>query len=291
MKSVPTAMQARLRNIARTRWIILGTCLSVLSSVQCHGPSHRQGEHLKRGPAGRFPLAGEHGPDDPEAFAARDPLGFLKACRQHYMNNVSDYRCLFAKRERIGGVVKDEQRIQVLYREHPLSVDMRWISNIGRASRVTYVAGRWVSDDGREMARVVPSGILGLIVPGGVKRDIHGLDMLKESRRPIDFFGFRSTLDLITKYCDQAADDPNYRLRYDGIHMLDGRPGYVFERRLPYTGRNGEYPDRLLVVHIDREWLVPTGCTAFADDAGDELLGSYTFTSVEFNTGLTDADF
>ena len=45
------------------------------------------------------------------------------------------------------------------------------------------------------------------------------------------------------------------------------------------------------MICIDRDWLVPAGCFAYADDAGEELLGTYVTTEVEFNVGLTDADF
>jgi hypothetical protein len=65
----------------------------------------------------------------------------------------------------------------------------------------------------------------------------------------------------------------------------------VFERRLPYGDAAGVYPDRLLVIYVDREWLVPTGCFAYADDAGEKPLGTYVTTEVKFNVGLTDADF
>jgi len=65
----------------------------------------------------------------------------------------------------------------------------------------------------------------------------------------------------------------------------------VIERILPYTGEEGEYPDRLLVVHIDKQWLVPTACICYADLDRTELLGKYVYTDVQLNVGLTDADF
>ena len=72
---------------------------------------------------------------------------------------------------------------------------------------------------------------------------------------------------------------------------MRARPTYVFERRLPYTGDHGLYPDRLLVVHLDQECLLPTCCIAYADEAGTKLLGRYVITDVKFNVGLTDSDF
>ena len=196
----------------------------------------------------------------------------------------------FARKERLAGGMTPEQRVAVLFRERPFSVDMRWISNPHLARRVNYVSGRWAKS-GREFALIELVGMLRLLAPAGVKRDIHGAVMRSHSRRPLDDFGFANTLALIIHYCEQAQGDPAYELRYVGGGLLDDRPCHVFERRLPYTGEGGAYPNRLLIIYIDREWLVPTGCFAYADDARQELLGSYLFTDVRFNTGLSDADF
>jgi len=228
--------------------------------------------------------------DSPELSARTDPLAFLRICREHYLATVHDYRCTFTKRERLPDGLSAEQTMRVLFREHPYSVDMRWNKNPGRAVRVLYQADRWV-EDGRQMAHVQPGGILGLLAPRGVKRDIHGPAMTAESRRPIDHFGFKNTLDLIIADCERFQGDAGYDLRYIGTRALCERPCYVFERRLPYTGEGGCYPNRRLVVYIDREWLVPTGTFAYADNAMTELLGSYLLSDVEFNGGLTDADF
>ncbi len=223
-------------------------------------------------------------------LAERDPLAFLEWCHKRHVETVRDYRCIFRKQENLDGALGDEEVIEIRYREKPYSVDMHWVENARRAARVTYVAGRWQDDD-RALALVKPSGLLGLLAPAGVKRDIHSSDMNRESRRPVDQFGFRNTLELIMKYCRLAKDDPQYGLCYVGQADLDKRPTYVFERHVPYDAQDDTYPDRLLVVHIDCEWLVPTGTFAYADDAKTELLGSYKLTDAEFNVDLTDVDF
>ncbi|MFH1107861.1 MAG: DUF1571 domain-containing protein [Planctomycetota bacterium] len=232
--------------------------------------------------------------DAQERSAASDPLGFLKMCREHYLATVRDYRCLFHIRERFKsaepGETDEEQQIAVGYREQPYSVDMRWLRNAAGAARVSYVAGRWARG-GREMALIVPSGVLGLFAPWGVKGDIHGPEVRAASRRSVDQFGFKTTLDLILQYCETARGDPAFDLRFVGGGELDHRPCFVFERRLPYGDAAGVYPDRLLVIYVDREWLVPTGCFAYADEAGERPLGTYVTTDVKFNVGLTDADF
>jgi hypothetical protein len=180
--------------------------------------------------------------------------------------------------------------MEVLFREEPFSVEMNWLRGADKAQRITFVKGRWTRD-GKQLAHIEPAGLLALLAPNGVKRDIHAPDVRAASRRTIDQFGFKNTLDLIIKWAEVAKSDPRYSFRFVGLDEFEGRPCYVLERRLPYTTMDAPYPDRLLVMYIDREWLVPTACYAYADDNRKELLGSYLTTNVEFNVGLTDADF
>jgi hypothetical protein len=228
--------------------------------------------------------------DQRARLAITDPLAFLKFCRRHYLDSVSDYRCRFMIKERIKGLPSVEQQMDVLFREDPFSVDMRWVSSPAPAKRVNYVAGRYVKG-GRELYVVEPGGVLGLLLPGGIKRFVDGPEARAAARRPINQFGFFNTLDLIISFCQRAQGDPRYDLRCVGRGQVEGRPTYVFERRLPFTAENDPYPDRLQVIHIDSEWLVPTACFSYADDEKEEMLGRYVTTSVEFNVGLTDADF
>jgi hypothetical protein len=231
-----------------------------------------------------------NGASEIENLARRDPLSFMKHCLAEYDRKIRDYTVTFTKQERLRGKLAAEQETQVRFRQSPYSVDMMWTRNPGRASRVLYVQGARTDKTGRELALIKPAGILGGI---GIKveRDIHGPDADVESRRSIDQFGFRKTLELIVKYSEKAAASGELSLEFTGEGSLDGRPTYMFERRLPYTGQDEPYPDKLLVVHVDQEWLLPTGCFSYADDAGQDLLGKYLLTDASFNVGYDAADF
>ena len=124
-----------------------------------------------------------------------------------------------------------------------------------------------------------------------IKQPIHGHRAKAASRRSLDQFGFRRTLELILRYVRRGQQDGTMRLEYVGHGEIGGRPTYVFERRFPFTGDEEPYPDALLRYHIDQEWLVPTGCFSYADDKGTKLLGSYVLTDVEFNVGLEEQHF
>lgn len=273
----------------------MGLMLCAALAVQCRQSS--SAAKLHTGPAQA--VAVEHAPvaapvavgeTETERLARNDPLAFLKKCLADYDRGVTDYHVTFTKQERLRGELVPEQVTEVRFRESPFSVDMTWTQNPSRAARVLYVQGARLDKSGREMALVKPAGILGGI---GIKvqSNIRGRDAEIESRRFIDQFGFRNTLDLIIRYCERARAAGELSLAFAGEGAVDGRPTFIFERRLPYTGNDEVYPDRLLIAHIDKEWLVPTACFSYSDDHGQDLLGKYLLTDARFNVGYSAADF
>jgi hypothetical protein len=225
-----------------------------------------------------------------ELLAASDPLAFLEMCLQTYREAVFDYRCRLVKRERLTGRLTDEQFIEVRFRENPFSVDLRWVRGARGARRVTYVAGRW-RDAGGERVYVEPAGMAVLFAPRGFARRLDDPLVVSESRLPIEEFGFRKAMERIIRYCSQALGHADYQLRNLGLSDVDRRDVFFFERRLPHESEGSRFPDRRLIFAVDRQWLVPVAFWSYADDAGLELLGRYEFTDIEFNVGLTDADF
>ena len=65
----------------------------------------------------------------------------------------------------------------------------------------------------------------------------------------------------------------------------------MFERQLPYAGPGSIWPDRVLVVHLDREYKLPTLCESYADDARKQLLGRYMTTNIKLNPNLPESVF
>lgn len=271
---------------------VVGVLLCAGFAAQCH--------RVASAPAGDvLPVSVEIVPtaalataswSDTDRLAHDRPLNFFKYCLEHYRQNVKDYKVTFIKQEMVREKLTAEQVTEVRFRESPYSVDMTWTRNPGRAARVLYVKGLRTDKDGDELALVKPSGFFGGL---GVKvwSEIHGRDAKREARRTIDQFGFKNSLELIIEYCEKAQAEGALKLQYVGDGSIDGRPTYVFERRLPYTGEEGPYPDRYLIIHIDKQWLAPTGCFAYADDEGERLLGRYVLTDAQFNVGYTPSDF
>lgn len=220
-----------------------------------------------------------------------DPLGLLRVAQERYDRTVHDYSCTFSKQERVGGRVTAEQVTRVKFRESPFSVSMLWVKNADKAQRAIYVEGKWTGKNGEKLSVVEPAGALARVFVDDVMRPIDGPEAKKASRRRIDQFGFANSLRLIVKYCDLSAEHNKLDLKYVGDGTVGGRATYVIERRSAYTGDEGVYPDRLLIVHLDKENLLPLCCTSYADEAKTKLLGRYVLTDVKLNVGLTEHDF
>ncbi len=229
---------------------------------------------------------------DPLATLVKtNPLAFFRGAIERYERSVHDYVCTFSKQELVGGQLTAEQVTQVKFREKPFSVNMVWVKNADKAQRAIYVEGKWTGRDGEKLAVVEPAGAIARLLVDDVMRPIDGPDARKAGRRQIDQFGFLNSLRLILRYCEIGAKRNELEVKYVGEGAIGGRPTWVIERRLPYTNDDGLYPDRVLVVHIDQEYLMPTCCISYADEAKTKLLGKYVTTDIKFNVGLTDRDF
>lgn len=225
-------------------------------------------------------------------MAATDPSRVARIAIERYRSTVRDYRCIFTKQERINGELKDSEEIRVLYRNEPLSVYMQWQKNADEVKRALYIDRKdFVNSDGEKIAKIEPAGAILRIFVSELTMPIHGDRARAASRRTIDEFGFQSTLNILEKVNELAADNGELAYKFDGEGRIDGRPTFVFVRTLPLKAKSGKYPDAKMILHLDQEWLLPTAVYSYSDAAGKTLLGSYVLTKVELNPGLTEADF
>lgn len=221
----------------------------------------------------------------------RDPQALLRAARQKYGTDVRAYECTFWRQDRLGGRLIARQQIEVLYRESPRTILMTWVKNVRQVKRALYEAGRQINAKGEACALIEPTNPVVRLCASKVAIPIHGRHARQSSRHPIDRFGFGATLDRIDRVNAMASARGDLVLRYTGIGSVDGRPTHIIERRLPYTGERGEYPDAVLVLQLDQEWLLPVSIHSYADQNGEELLGSYVFTNVKFHREIDDELF
>ena len=131
----------------------------LIASTSCTTPARRTeiGTAARVGPA-KQPCPP---PNDPaiQSLLRDDPLAFLENCLAHYRKNIRDYHEVFSRQEILSGGLSKRQTMEITFREEPFSVDMRWIENPGRASRVSYVRDRW-RQGGTQFALVHLRGLL-----------------------------------------------------------------------------------------------------------------------------------
>jgi hypothetical protein len=225
-------------------------------------------------------------------LAKADPDAVWRIGQERYMREVRDYGCTFVKRELVNGKLKDEEEIDVRFREAPQSVFMFWKRGTDQVKRALYVDSPTFRDKkGQKIAKVEPAGAIVRLIVSEVELPIHGKEAKEASRRTIDEFGFRNTFKIIEKIHPLAEKNGVLDFCYDGEDKIDGRATFRFVRHLPYTGENGVYPDARMVMHLDQAWLLPTAVYSYADREGKKLLGSYVFKNVRLNEGFTERDF
>jgi hypothetical protein len=228
-----------------------------------------------------LPAVNEKAAEKQLTLAREDPVAFFDLALKNYNSKIRDYTCTFIKQEFVKAGLTKEQKIEVKFREGPFSVFMKWTENPGMVDRVLYVEGR--NDN---LAMVKPAGFLGIFVRSHVNRPVDGPDAAKLSRKRLNQFGFENALKMIIETNTLAKKNGDLKFIQTGTGNVDGRPTLVFERFLPSKPC---YPDQHLVVHIDREWLVPVA--TFCYDSRDRLLGKYIFADVKLNAGLAFNEF
>lgn len=224
------------------------------------------------------------------AFGSADPDALLAQAVQR-CDDIQDYRCRFTKQERMNGKLGKRQAMDVLFREPPFSVYMRWVENADRIRRALYVKGRNRDASGQDQVVVEPSGALARWVAGEVTVPVRGKEARKAGRRTMDQFGFRQALKHVIRENEEFTRTGVLHWERVRESSVDGRPTYVLVRHLPYTDAKGPYPNARLEIELDQEWLLPVALRAYADHEGNALLEEYTFTKIALNPGLSDADF
>ncbi len=227
------------------------------------------------------------------ALGQRDPLALVRLGYERWQRELQDYRCTLLKQERIAGVLSPVERVEVRFRKSPEAIYMIWRENPSQVKRALFRGDdpAYVDENGKELARVEPAGAVINIFVKNILMPIKGERARSVSRRTIDECSFGAVFELFEQYSERARNAGVLDVRWRGTGEVGGRPTYVIERHLPYSGEGGRFPDALLIMHLDQEWLLPVAVESFADPDGAELLGRYVFKDIERNPGLTDQDF
>ena len=231
------------------------------------------------GVCGSQEVRGDQPERDLERMAQEDPIGLLRLTEQNYQRSVKDYTCTFLKRELIDGELKTDT-MRILFKEDPFSVVMNWCEPKGPLDKLLYSEKNGNMDI---LAR--PSGLAGMVV-STIRKDVDDIKLKKYTvRTPAQFGISRSLTDVLRMY-EKEVEGFGSAAKYAGTKEVDDRVCLLFQRELP---RELGYLYGRVDIYVDKEYVLPTKMEMFDGEGG--LIGSYTFTDLQFNLGLADELF
>ncbi len=263
--------------------LLVGIMLAGLFCVQCTRTEAFRQSRFVVAVSGQ--MIGENAPDvldEVRRLARTDHIALLEYCLANYRNNYSNYTCKFIKQERINGVTRREQVIDVRFQDSPFSVGMAWTPETAPiGDRVLYVEGKY---NGQMLVR--PKGLLGALV-GTVKRDPAGPQAMSNTLKPITMFGFGRNLESLLEVYRLARERGDLVESFGGYAEVAGRNAIVLIRTLPAT--HPEYVANKTLVYIDLDYLVPICVEAY--DWNEELACRYVYSDLAFNVQMSEDDF
>ncbi|MCF7954661.1 MAG: DUF1571 domain-containing protein [Phycisphaerae bacterium] len=211
-------------------------------------------------------------------LAKTDHIELLEWSMALYDRNIKDYTAVLHKQERIDGKLIKPQEIAFWFRDKPYSLLMKWEKNAVKIDKLLYVEGR----ENNNMY-VHPTGSFAWIK--SVKRDPKCEEALKGSLKTADEFGFYRNMLYLHKVLTKAQSCRTMKSKYLGKSNVYGCDTVAMETT--FTGDDCRY--RKIIMHFDTKHILPLALVFY--DRSGKLYGSYAFSDLKLNTGITEETF
>jgi len=241
-------------------------------------PISPQQDQLRRGPFGSDPKI-IIDPDRVVKLAQTDQIALFNWALEIYQKRVRDYTVTFYKQERIKGKLKKTELIDVMFREKPFSLFMKWEQNAGKIDKLLYVEGQ---NDNQML--VHPTGLFAGIK--SVKKNPRDREIKQTNLSTPDEFGFYRFMKSLVDVYQTAKKNGDLKTKYLGEKMIEGRRCLILERTLP---QKKQYPDARLIMEFDVECLLPVSLSSY--DWQGKLIARYSFKNIKFNVKLASNKF
>lgn len=210
-----------------------------------------------------------------ESLAKSDPVAFLEACIARYDREVSSYRVLLVKQERIAGTLHPPEHMLCRFREKPFSVLMEWQQGARLAFRTLYVEGE---NDGQLLVR--PAGLLSLA--GVVTRDPEGTDAKASARYTAPQFGIQKGTQRTLYHWMKARDRGELRVVFNGLKPVPELGGLkCWELVRPDFGQPEDGGVMSATFYFDPANWMQVGSVLRGKDG--EVIGTYFWRDLELN--------
>jgi hypothetical protein len=218
---------------------------------------------------------------DPTLRARR----MIASCWESY-RGVSDYTCVFYKRERIDGKLSGHSIMQMKAKTQPMSVYFKFVQpNTGREAI-------WV--DGRDDGKVAVHDVgIGKFLAGTVYLDPLSRRAMQGNRHPITDAGLGHLIQTVSQRW-AAEMKPGETLVTIKPDVKVGERACTMVQSTHPT-RDARYLFYSVKLYIDQELNLPIRFEAYdwpaSPGAAPALIEEYTYNGLRVNAGLTDRDF
>jgi hypothetical protein len=223
-----------------------------------------------------------------DAASLDRPIAWLYEAKRNY-TAVKDYSCFLLTQENVKGKLQKENIIHFKMRTQPFSVYMNWRAPDELKGReVAFVAGK-----NNNKMRVKDNKIGGFF--GFQSIDVNDPRVLQNSRHTITEAGIGNMIEQNLKHWELAKKMGKTKaVIADRAYSCNGRECLRVE--VTALGRSSEAYCYRTVIFLEKDSKIPIRMENYdwprerGSPAGD-LLELYSYSQLQFNIGLRDADF
>ncbi|MBU1056464.1 MAG: DUF1571 domain-containing protein [Proteobacteria bacterium] len=210
-----------------------------------------------------------------QAYSADLDL-FIKQCRQSY-SKVSDFSCMFHKKERLKDELVEEKYIIFKFKK-PASYYYKYTEGVGEGAEAIYVHGKY-----ENKLKIHLGKFLGFI---NLSLDPGGWFYMKYNRHTVFESDFSHIIDLIENNYNKAKTNKEVSIEIKKEYILDGRQTYLIKAVFP---RKQCYYGHIIYIYLDKQLMLPIKIEVYGWD--NELLEMYYYSDIKINNCFSDMEF
>lgn len=220
----------------------------------------------------------------PDAEAAKQFETLLKAASDK-VKSARDFHCLLVRVEVVEDELRPAEELDYYQRFSPHSLKLEWVGERFKGRKVIYVAG--ANDD----KVLVQAGGLSGRVTGWIRRtlrfDLTSYIVRSQSRYLPDVAGYDRLVERMREVYTEAREDHLVRVNASSPTERDGRKIQRFDVTLDPPLLDVDVSR--MIVWFDLDSSLPVHTILY--DGSGRMVEDYDWRDIEFDVGLTDADF
>lgn len=206
-------------------------------------------------------------------------------------SEVQDYQGVLLARERVGGKLSEESRMQIKVRnpsdDHGLSAYLKFESEASKGREVIW------SEDHPEGKLVAHEGGLKRMLLGTLELDPNGMLAMAGQKYPITDIGLIRLAEKLIEKGQKESQNPQAQVRIIEDQIVGDRVCRMYQVTNPNKSELSEFHIAQVCIDVERNVPLRFASYMWPEEPGQAppLEEEYTYLNLELNPGLTDLDF